>query len=315
MTSHVRVQTASRNQRSWVTTSSAPRRAVQVVGQPGDRPRRRGGWSARRGRAGRPAGPARRPARPAAVRRRTAARRRESSPNAANPRPPRTSRTAASPAHSCTAASPTTRSRTVAPSGRCPRWVTVAISTPPVRVTRPESGVSAPVIRRKQRRLAAAVAPDDADPLAGGQAEGDVDQHRRRAVRLADAFDVDEVAADRCHQRITRAPTTGPVATRVSRQVARDRQRGRDLRGRRRRRGAQERAGRPRSGDDAAERTGGRARPPGCRCSDGVSANAAGCRSLCMWRADGPGVTRAQRLEHPVRHGRVAVGRDGPAGP
>ena len=35
-TSQVRAQTSSRNQRSWVTTSSAPRRGRQVRGEPGD---------------------------------------------------------------------------------------------------------------------------------------------------------------------------------------------------------------------------------------------------------------------------------------
>ena len=99
---------------------------------------------------------------------------------------------AASPAHSCSAASPTTTSRTVAPGRqRRPRWATAAICD--------AAGAGHPAgVRRlgaddqtQQRRLAAAVAPDDADPLAVGDAERHAVQDGRRAVRLADRFEVD----------------------------------------------------------------------------------------------------------------------------
>ncbi len=46
----------------------------------------------------------------------------------------------------------------------------------------------------QQRGLAVAVASDDADPVAGGDAERDVAQHGAAAVSLVDRFQVDEVA-------------------------------------------------------------------------------------------------------------------------
>ncbi len=70
-------QTASRNHRSWVTTTSAPRAAASgpAGGRPARRPpRRRGGWSARRAAARRRDAPAGRRARPGGAPRRTAGR-------------------------------------------------------------------------------------------------------------------------------------------------------------------------------------------------------------------------------------------------
>ena len=46
----------------------------------------------------------------------------------------------------------------------------------------------------QERRLATAVCADDADALAGGDAERDVGEHRAAAVGLADAVEVEEVA-------------------------------------------------------------------------------------------------------------------------
>jgi hypothetical protein len=48
----------------------------------------------------------------------------------------------------------------------------------------------------QQRRLAVAVATDDADPLAGEDPKRDVAQDRPAAVALADVLQVDEVAGD-----------------------------------------------------------------------------------------------------------------------
>ena len=47
--------------------------------------------------------------------------------------------------------------------------------------------------QRQQRALAAAVAADDADPLAGGDPEGDVVEDHGRAVRLVHPLEVDQV--------------------------------------------------------------------------------------------------------------------------
>ena len=91
----------------------------------------------------------------------------------------------------------------------------VAMRTPPVRVTRPVSGVSSPSISLQQRRLAAAVAADDADALAVGDAERDAVQHDGGAVGLADVLEVDQVAAIAAHQVTTVAPGAGPVAARA----------------------------------------------------------------------------------------------------
>ena len=73
------------------------------------------------------------------------------------------------------------------------RWLTVAIVMPPVRVTRPVSGCLEPDDQPQQRRLAAAVAPDDADPVAVADADRQVVEHGGRAVGLADRFEVDQV--------------------------------------------------------------------------------------------------------------------------
>ena len=59
---------------------------------------------------------------------------------------------------------------------------------PPVTVTRPVSGLLGAGDQPQQRRLAAAVAADDADPLAVGDAERHPVEHGRGAVGLARPF-------------------------------------------------------------------------------------------------------------------------------
>ena len=55
-------------------------------------------------------------------------------------------------------------------------------------------GLLEPRDQLQQRRLAVAVAADDADPVAGGDAERDVVEHGARGVALGDVLEVDEVA-------------------------------------------------------------------------------------------------------------------------
>ena len=91
-------------------------------------------------------------------------------------------------------ASPTSASRTVRSPSRSSPWPSSARSSVPTRVIAPASGCSRPGDQPQQRRLPVAVAPDDADPLALGDAERHVGQHRAAAVALGDVLEVDEVA-------------------------------------------------------------------------------------------------------------------------
>ena len=112
------------------------------------RPRRRGGWWARRGPAGPAAGSAARPAPPGGARRRTSGRpgrpgragpaRARSAPSGRRGRRPTRARRRTSTAGRTT-------SRTVVPGGSVPDWSRTPIARSPRRVTRPESGSSAPV--------------------------------------------------------------------------------------------------------------------------------------------------------------------------
>ena len=125
-------------------------RAARTGARPASRcPRRRGGWSARRGRAGRARRPApgqrdpaplaagQRPDRPVQHRVERASGRRRG--------PSSTSRTRASPAHSCAGPSPTHQRRGPWPRRRGRRPApTAATRSPPVWVTRPASGGSLP---------------------------------------------------------------------------------------------------------------------------------------------------------------------------
>ncbi len=97
------------------------------------------------------------------------------------------------------------------------------------------SGASRPVITSQQRGLAVAVAPDDADPLPGRDAERDVGEQRAHAVRLGDALEVEEVRHQPRSPSTRWAPATGPLATSTTDSCQRGRRR--RGRGRRTRRG------------------------------------------------------------------------------
>ena len=204
-TSQVAVQTASRNHRSWVTTTSAPRRAEQVPGQPVD-----AGHVQVVGRlvedqqVGR-RGPAARPARPGGARRRTSARPAASSPRWPMPRPSRIAadarrrrptrarRRCPRPARRCRAPrpgrwrrAPGRGSAAAQATRRSRRWV-----------TRPASGSSALVSSRSRVDLPAPLRPTIADPVVVVQPEGHVgEQLTGGAVALADPVQIDDVGHD-----------------------------------------------------------------------------------------------------------------------
>ncbi len=188
-TSQVRSHTASRNHRSWVTTSSAPRQRAQVVGQPVDaldvevvgrlveheqvgllRPARR----------------------PATTRRRSPPDSRAtsaSSPTAGRPEPGqhRAHRRVAGP---LVLGGEPVGAQDDVPHARAGGQLAALVDggdPQPAGAGDPAGvGLLGAGHQPQQRRLAAAVAADDADPLAGGDAERDVVEHGRRAVGLAD---------------------------------------------------------------------------------------------------------------------------------
>ena len=170
------------------------------------RPRRRGGWSARRAAAarGRPAAAAR--ARCAAARRRTG--RRSACPCPCGKRasatpPSRPSSTARNARRRPTRGR---RGRRRARRGSCAarRARRPGRASPAASVARAGDRAGVGLLdagdQAQQRRLAVAVAPDDADPLARVDPERDVAQHRPAAVALADGLEVDEVAGRRRHR-------------------------------------------------------------------------------------------------------------------
>ena len=61
-------------------------------------------------------------------------------------------------------------------------------------------GLDQPGHHVEQGGLAVAVAADHADPLAGGDAEGDLGEQRADAVRLGDPLEVHEIGADLRHR-------------------------------------------------------------------------------------------------------------------
>ena len=97
-------------------------------------------------------------------------------------RPVSTSRIRASPAHSWSARSPTTSSRTVAAGSRSSCWASTRDPQP--AGVRDAAGVRrlAPGQHPQQRRLAVAVAPDDADAVALADAERDAVEQGAGAV-------------------------------------------------------------------------------------------------------------------------------------
>src|SRR5690606_37572582 len=147
--------------------------------------------------------------------------------------PPSTSRARTSPAHSCSARSPSTTERTVAPSGNSSRSASRPRRRPragadvarplvlgavaqhdgadrralgelvplgeqaepqPARVgDAPGVGLGLPRDDGHQGALAAAVAADDADAVTLVQAEGDTVEQRFGSVGLGDALKIDQI--------------------------------------------------------------------------------------------------------------------------
>ena len=176
--------------------------------------------------AGRARGRAAGPARPGAARRRTARRPARPAHRAA---PERRARRAARPARRARAPARPTRARggrrapRGAPSHRRVEVVALGqVAQPrgrPTRVTRPSSGVPAAGQHVEQGGLAAAVAPDDADPVAVGDPERDPVEHRAGPEHHPGALDVDQVASHahgstRSVRRGRRAPGPAPGAPR-----------------------------------------------------------------------------------------------------
>ena len=109
--------------------------------------------------------------------------------------PSSTARNAASPAHSWSARPPTSSSRIVRRSSSSSPWPSSARShVARARDARPRPAARRPAISRSSVDLPSPLRADDADPVAGGDAERDVAQHRAAAVALVDVLEVDEVA-------------------------------------------------------------------------------------------------------------------------
>ena len=191
-TSHVHWQTASRNHRSWVTTTSADGRG-DAGGRPARRPpRRRGGWSARRARPGRGRRAAARPASSAAARRRTA---RATARSRATPASSTstTSRVRGSAAHSWSDVPAEHRLADGVGVDELVALVEVADQQPALPRDPAGVGLLEAGHHLEQRGLAVAVAADDADPLARADAERDVGEQRADAVGLGDPLEVEQV--------------------------------------------------------------------------------------------------------------------------
>ena len=196
------------------------------------------------------------------------------------PSPSSTARTPASPAHSCSAANaagsqavPMTTSRTVAVGGRSRR---LRQRRRPAghagAVTRPVVGLLGLGEHPQQGRLAAAVAPDDADPVAVGDAERDVvEQDPRRAVGLADVLEVDEVGH---HGDSVATAAPGPDRRRAHRAAAAPAARSARPRASTACSASlgQEDAGRPGAGDEPGERAALAARRRASRAAPGAAA-------------------------------------------
>ncbi len=145
-TSQVSVHTSSRNHRSWVMTSRPPdvRAHRRLRCSASHEMPSTSRWLVGSSRAMRSHSPTRSAA--SATRRRWPP---ESSPTSAShgtsaTRPPMTSRTRASPAHSCSGRSPTMLCPTVAVGSRSSVWPRTPKRTPPRRVIRPDCGSMVP---------------------------------------------------------------------------------------------------------------------------------------------------------------------------
>ena len=198
-TSHVSVQTASRNQRSWVTTSIEPRRAARwrasqstpstsrwLVGSSSSSS---SGWSSS--------------VLASAIRRRSPPRQRRD--RRVQPVREARDRDAAQQAVEHVAVLRVRAPLVVgAPADqlladRAVRVQVVALAEHlHVQAARARDGARVRLLgardQPQQRRLAVAVAADDADPVAGRDAERDVLQHGARGVALGGVLEVDEVA-------------------------------------------------------------------------------------------------------------------------
>ena len=216
------MQTASRNHRSWVTTTSAPRAADQVAGQPVDAGDVQVVGGLVEDRAGRLRGPAARPAPPGAARRRTsgrpagrgrggACRGRRGWRGPRRRRPTRARRRCPRPARRCRAPRPG-RSPSAARSSVCG-----SAGDPQVAPVGDPAGVRLLLLgeQPQQGGLAGAVEADHADPVGVVEAEGDVGEQRPGgAVPLGHPVQVDDVGH---RAQTTRAPGTGPCAVRAAR--------------------------------------------------------------------------------------------------
>ena len=109
-----------------------------------------------------------------------------------------TSRVDGSAAHSWSARSPSTATRTVAVRVEVVALGEVAQVQAAVAGDPAVVGLLEAAEQPQQRGLAVAVAADDADPLAGADAEADVVEQRADAVRLVHPLEVDQVGD--CHR-------------------------------------------------------------------------------------------------------------------
>ena len=206
------MHTASRNQRSWVTTSSVPRRAARWRGQPVDRlDVEVVGRLVEQQQLGRVEQQPRERDR-AAARRRTGRRRRVDAVREAAPVPTPPSSPSSTPRNAAVAR-PLVLGALADEhlADRPPRVELVALRRAArrrgrrSRVSAPASGVLDARDQRSSVDLPSPLRADDADALARRDAERDVREHRAAAVALGDAVEVDEVA--RAWHRRASSPT------------------------------------------------------------------------------------------------------------
>ena len=216
-----------------------------------------------------------------------------SRPMPCRPSPSSTSRTRASPAQVCSAVSP--RTAWWAVSADVDADVLGEHADAQAAGVRDPAGVRLLGLdeRLEQGGLAAAVAADDADAVALGDAERDAVHEQPGAVRDGDVLEVDQVDG---HQRAstTRAPPTGPSARRTSAQAP-------GLGQRRGQRGGvglvagedARRSGRSRTRRRRARRARGRRRGPAAAPGAAPARPAAGrCRARGRARPRRPGAAR-----------------------
>ena len=180
---------------------------------------------------------------------------------------------------------------------------------PPACVTRPASGASRRVEQPQQRGLAVAVAADDADPVALGDAERDAVEQGAGAV--APCATPSRLTRLRATQRVpddAGARRPAPCARVTDRHVPGRGQRDGDVERVLRRRGRGTRRSGPQPETSAPSAPASSPASSVAR-SAGRSEQAAGCRSLCSARPERVGVAGAQRRHQRVGHARL--GRPG----